>query len=565
MTMTDTMTEDWADDPTPVNEDDMAASILVNTILGSIGSGTRDDRERTYAGLHVNGFVRSGGYRRDRSAWIAQVTDHILDRAEAMNRNITAMTELIGAEILESALAQKVYVRGGLRDLIPAHVQVDEETLDFAYRVLRYRIMLARFAERGNRVHAVFESGVRENPRNRCILLFDEDEQKQAWRSITSQKHERKTDEGKPYSFWTTTAITSVSKTSCGFATVREMYRESGRNGARWTTPLRITTRPQAEHTITSTFRKLPECSSWFDFLPESLSEHPVISHWGGDQDISQHPLLPMMVTASTAAEFTATAFGKTRVRRDLVKAVAQSPLNRIVYARALRGLVPTEWIVEFLAYDPQSNSRRSMSPTVGAGVLRVMAKHMKPTAIHRVLRTFDPHSIDFYDLVRMKSFLSDIEEQDWYQCRTVGDVHDAVSDAMNLKSLGNLDQYERALGCSPNGFDMALHGAYTDGGKRIDVATDVETLREWGRTMRHCILSYAGRLPSPHALLLGVYEGARLLGNIELVFDDLTGEWHCLQFQGKRNAPVPHELYKDVMTTIDHITRECAQQAQPA
>lgn len=212
---------------------------------------------------------------------------------------------------------------------------------------------------------------------------------------------------------------------------------------------------------------------------------------------------------------FVETAFGKTRYRKDLVKAISNAPsLDKVAQARMWRGLVPIDWIVDGIA--------QSLPPANGNSTVQ------NPTHLRKLLATVDQGS---RKRLLMQSMTND------RGAHFVGDTLRSLDTIFragdSLEYIGRVDgwrslhdqlatQARLAVNANrPISQDAEVYklldGLVTEGGIRIESAKDTDDLIYWGGQMSNCIGSYNSEAVCGSTFLFGLYAGETLVGNMEV------------------------------------------------
>lgn len=215
---------------------------------------------------------------------------------------------------------------------------------------------------------------------------------------------------------------------------------------------------------------------------------------------------------------FVETAFGKTRYRKDLVKAIAESPsLDRVAQARVWRGLVPIDWIVDGLQQAVPGSLNNQASAVVQQDVqLRRLLKMVDQGSRKRLLiqaMTNDRGSHFMGDTLRSVETILSAGDPLEYIGRVDGwrSLHDALATQARLAVNAN-----RPIPQDGEIYKL-LDGLVTTSGIRIESAKDTDDLIYWGGQMSNCIGSYAQQAVCASTYLFALYENDTLVGNMEV------------------------------------------------
>lgn len=241
-------------------------------------------------------------------------------------------------------------------------------------------------------------------------------------------------------------------------------------------------------------------------------------------------------------------AFGKTRYRRDLARAAAQAHPNALGFARSFRGLVPIDWIVDFLRRHPRevpevvAQGGRMMVGYGGVKDIRPHIRQLDPRSYRAILRNT---TLDNRVLMAIEDMAGVLPVN--ARVRNITELHDLVFDNFRRRQrvyfqpldYGNERPghtfREQTKDIIVEALGEAIDGLVLDD-LSIKVARDDETLSGWGNEMRNCIGSYGYQMRyKDHGKVLGgVYKGDNLLANFEIQNGSLR------QLLGKGNSVLP-------------------------
>jgi hypothetical protein len=262
---------------------------------------------------------------------------------------------------------------------------------------------------------------------------------------------------------------------------------------------------------------------------------------------------------AFTEMEYTKTLFGKKNYRKDLVKAVAETKeLQKIFFARAFRNQVPVDWIVTFLqkAKDTQNfpeltkehlktltkclkaislTSRRRLLTELGKSQKNLYVPEQnagdgrprrRPNAMPPIYYVMD--TLNFASMLTPEA-LAGVQFSSWKE------LHDALIDLDHTQRYGNAvipeTPLSKKISAIPAEEDFA-----------IILPQDTNELRFWGKTMHHCIGTYANYAASGKNIFIGIIKEGEMIGNAQL---DPSSR-RCVQILGKRNRHLePSDLNK--------------------
>ncbi|KQP63163.1 hypothetical protein [Nocardioides sp. Leaf285] len=228
------------------------------------------------------------------------------------------------------------------------------------------------------------------------------------------------------------------------------------------------------------------------------------------ESDLGQDPAFRAALRgAPTAQDLTRNLFGKTRYRRDLVKAVAQAHLIDLDLAWQFRGLVPIDWLVRFLRESAAARARIDADPFAARlRGRRVQGRTGETYSVRRHLRSLDQRSLKrlLHEIERVPDAASGLRRDlsRWPSSNLARidswrDLHDVT--------MGRLERFHTVRGAAKPRKPVtvtlpeeaiALNGATgpVDGIRlHIEIASSEDTLWAWGDAMHHCIGTYATKL----------------------------------------------------------------------
>lgn len=255
--------------------------------------------------------------------------------------------------------------------------------------------------------------------------------------------------------------------------------------------------------------------------------------------------------------DLTRNLFGVSRYRKDLVKAVAVAyPLSLFV-AWSLRGLVPTDWLVDVLrrhtgdAEEGASFDNGRRIDWVPQGELRRHLRGLDMVTLRRLTR--DVAGLT-HERVRDLTWMAPAPPR---RVRTWDELHDYTARIDNRTRLAGLGGSPASSTPDdvPWTADRSALAGTTEGGLRVVAAVDVRTLLDWGQEAHNCIGSYWEALELGVVHLLGIYECDRLVANAEIK----PGPPPRLgQLRGPFNDDLPRDRYEDIVAFLTNRGVDC-------
>lgn len=260
-------------------------------------------------------------------------------------------------------------------------------------------------------------------------------------------------------------------------------------------------------------------------------NEYPLAKNCMPTEGVTSH------LRHSDATSFTRSLFGEKYARKDLVRSVGgvleyahnDTTAAALLAGKTVRGLVPTDWIVDWVPTVARESSVQRVLPRERD--LRRLLRSASPKQLRRLV-TSDGSLYGITDSVRsfglIREQVPDYALSD-LSFASFKELHDVLSrDQRKLKEPNFDIEYK--------GKAKKLTGDYE--GYRIVAPKSNHDLVDWGTQMSNCIGGYGRAATAGQSLLYGVYEGDSLIANMEL--DPRGG--HIRQLLGKYNAGLKDE-----------------------
>lgn len=274
-------------------------------------------------------------------------------------------------------------------------------------------------------------------------------------------------------------------------------------------------------------------------------------------------PFLRAFLRADTPSELTRNLFGKSRYRKDLVKAVAETTLLGLFIAWSMRGLVPVDWLVDLMrrCQRQQEDQEQAMRRRYGRTIKFPIRPHLRgldtPT-LRRLARTADgATSASLLDLARMRVAPP-------RRVRSWTELHDhtagAGRNARYLMRRHELPEISKKRAKEIHQARDSLSET-TAGGLQVFAADDGEILLSWGREMGNCIAGYQRFMHTGQSHLLGVYADKKLVGNVEIATHRDSSVLTLIQMLGPFNKHMPREQHDDDVAFLTGAGVDCTGQ----
>jgi hypothetical protein len=285
------------------------------------------------------------------------------------------------------------------------------------------------------------------------------------------------------------------------------------------------------------------------------------------DKWLYQRPLGSALRQA-TGRAFVESAFGKTRYRKDLMKAIAESYwLEPVAMAHDFRGLVPVDWLVDFIREAPKhpfdlpyhqheaTDLRHIARLTDQRSVRRLMSGLLAPGNTKMLVQ----------DAIRSMKSIKDrgAEAQPLGRVDSWRQVHDDL--ALQARRAVNpnkpIPQNHKIV--------KALDGLILEheqaGTFKIEHAKTTDDMENWGAMMGHCIGSYTNYAVAEHGFFFAIYRQGELYANLEM-----SNQGSIRQLYGRFNQRVAEskwlegEIRKVVPEKHPHITNRAVMYPLP-
>lgn len=250
-----------------------------------------------------------------------------------------------------------------------------------------------------------------------------------------------------------------------------------------------------------------------------------------------------------TARDIAVALFGRSRVTKALVKAVANPdlPYSRLELAFAMRGLVPADWLVDYL--------RSHQQPPYSISRLRPVLRLLGPTVLRRLLHNSYGNQREMADTIRMVRDGNHlrIPAERYRNIRSLTDLHDVLAGGIaraveRWKVPAELVPLEGPVG------DLHLRLLRTS-----------ENLLNVGTALNNCIGSYSWQAKSG-ASVLAVLEDSDGVPSAALELARATQQpgqtpcWTLQQLLGRFNNELPAPVRTQV---VDHLRTASAGHVQ--
>lgn len=240
--------------------------------------------------------------------------------------------------------------------------------------------------------------------------------------------------------------------------------------------------------------------------------------------------------------EFTRKMFGKTRYRKDLVRAVAGTTNpHAIKNAYHVRGLVPVDWIIKYLV---------STKNKISYGVpmmtsIRPAFQNMTMNQRKAIMTALSDNTIpDNYYVEDLLDFAIQLPKETVQAIKmkpsNLYEVHNILSLEITKHKTKDVEIKQIRFAKQISEID------WTDTGISMVPATSTHQVINWGVEMGHCIGSYASHAANGTYTLAGIYQDGKLIGNA------MFQRRKAVQIFGKFNKQLPDSVLKTIIEKLD-------------
>lgn len=242
-------------------------------------------------------------------------------------------------------------------------------------------------------------------------------------------------------------------------------------------------------------------------------------------------------------------AFGKTRYRKDLVKAVAGlSSMTVFTLGYSFRGLVPIDWIIDFYrkfaGKDPHNISHGDFLEDIHKGLRFLSQKQVRK--LFKLIQANLMHTskMELQDTIASIGGIGDekyTENLHDIKFTTIKEAHDKFSTYYRLAAeISKNAKFAEPLELTSLSKDLTEVDS-PDHTIRVIPAKYPKDLIEWGGKMGHCIASYTSDAIYGRGTYAGIYKNGELIGNVEFKRDKLS------QIFGEYNRLIPNDILVEV------------------
>lgn len=391
---------------------------------------------------------------------------------------------------------------------------------------------------------------------------------------------------GKRWFKWHTQEATGIYRMDNG--TLMPYSRIRGRDG-KWKNQVPVTVFARLDNMLSAHDRFEPYRQAMEEtFKVTSLKDvYPIAELY----DISQYEQMPASIRKfmreDNFRDFVEVSYGKSVIRKDLVKAAAKVNPGYVNYTRAFRGKVPADWIVGFLRNHEESTLQM---PHVNERTLAEVLATVDERTLRTLLRDNVMTHNEYYMLQDTMNYLGNTNahwrNNPWESLAdkrfaSWREIHDAAY-AIPPRRNGMVHRNHNAIAANPvftgvytppkppepeevklNELSEKIHNAEF-GGYKFKCPTMDNELDNWSDIMGNCIRSYKYQAKTGYSVYAAVYKNDRMMCNIEISkhltnVQDKKDTWELRQLLGKHNNPLDKEGHDTLVSFLEMQGVDCS------
>lgn len=283
---------------------------------------------------------------------------------------------------------------------------------------------------------------------------------------------------------------------------------------------------------------------------------YPVLHHLHSDRVPAYPTAITRYAATNDLSKFVYRVFGKTRFRKDLVKAVANlSSSDVFMFGYWFRGLVPVDWIIGFYQKYAKKNPKIFDNTFSLSDMHKVLYKLPKKQ-VHKLFNLFISDSSDtqFHIIDGLLWTLDSIYHNDLYsgvegiKFTSLKEAHDKYSTYLRIeetkkRNAGFLKPLIKTTLAQQ--IDSIKYPANSD--IKLKTADCAMDLVEWGGIMNHCIGAYTHEATNGNGTFGVILQNDKPIGNFH--YNHIQNRMY--QMFGKHNKQLPNEVIVSVFKTL--------------
>lgn len=283
---------------------------------------------------------------------------------------------------------------------------------------------------------------------------------------------------------------------------------------------------------------------------------YPVLHHLHSDRVPAYPTAITRYAATNDLSKFVYRVFGKTRFRKDLVKAVANLFSGDVfMFGYWFRGLVPIDWIIGFYQKYAGKNPQ-SFNTTYSLSDMHKVLYKLPKKQVHKLFNLLitdysDTHShiIDGLLYTLESIYYSDLYSGiEGIKFTSLKEAHDKYSTYLRIEETKKRNaEFLKPLTKTSlaHKIDSIEYPANSD--IKLKTADCAMDLVEWGGIMNHCIGSYAHEAINGNGTFGVILQNDKPIGNFHYSH---AGD-NLYQMFGKHNQELPVEVIVSVFKTL--------------
>lgn len=275
---------------------------------------------------------------------------------------------------------------------------------------------------------------------------------------------------------------------------------------------------------------------------------YPVLRHLEPGYEDGYPSAITRYAATNDLSVFVRRAFGKTRYRKDLVKAVANlTSVNVFMVGWSFRGLVPIDWIITFYKKYAKKNPR-VFSNEVFLNDMRKILYKLPKKQLHKLfhLLSSEPNSMTGMAIRDIFTSLDAMYTNDLYKgvedlkFTSLTEAHDKLATFVRVEQTKKRNAHFLEPLQLTDLAKQLLDIEYPDNADiRLKPAMCAMDLVEWGAQMGHCIGSYTHDAINQKGTFGAILQHGKVIGNFH--YNNAYGSMG--QIFGKHNQRLDNDI----------------------
>lgn len=272
--------------------------------------------------------------------------------------------------------------------------------------------------------------------------------------------------------------------------------------------------------------------------VTEEKDVYPMLDHFG-----FQYQYIPKGMKyafrADNGRDFAAALFGKSNVRKDLIRESCNAHPNDLCLVKEFRNLVPVDWIINFL------RQQNNVPYRIPRNNLRKILQSIDPRSLRYLLHDNDDQRMRWAaDVARSDVVLNNnVYVRSWHA------LHDEIWQnpwpAIRQQYVAPPPPKNRKITLVP--LAEKLDDLIVDD-LVFKPAKDTDTMQQWSDYMSNCIRGYADQAVHGYGVYAAVERDGEVIANLEIVNDNLK------QLLGKYNQVLDKDVRNKIVSTLEKV-----------